>query len=315
MTSHESGDASGSLVSRYGPGAVIAIVLGIFSILSLNVTNSIDASAQSLGLKPKTEAQKQAEAAKQAAAVAELGKIKTYDAARWHPIHFKPQIDTASDAECLACHKEVLSTNVRTAAIAGVKASEVEAWYQTLDTYAGEQATFHQRHMSTPMAKQLMNLSCTFCHQGNDPREEAAGSSATTTMQSAPHDLRKMVSSKDTCLLCHGSFPAASMGLEGKWSDLREGMESADAPNGCLTCHADQFRTVRHKVTYLKGDAIEAAAKAGSSDTCFGCHGGRSWYRISYPYPRHAWPGMDTSSVPDWAKDRPTQSDARYQIK
>lgn len=256
-----------------------------------------------------------AKPANEAGDPAALAKIKDYDAARWHPIHFKPLIDTATNEQCLACHGEVLSTKVRSASIAGVKASEVEAWYQTLDTYAGAQETFHARHLTTPMAKQVMNLSCTFCHQGNDPREEAAGSSATTTQSNlGTFNLRKMVNTSNTCLLCHGKFPAESMGLEGKWSDLREGMESADAPNGCLTCHADQFRTVRHQVTYLKPEAIEEAAKKGSSDLCFGCHGGRQWYRTSFPYPRHAWPGMDTSSVPDWAKNRPTESDAKYRL-
>jgi len=47
---------------------------------------------------------------------------------------------------------------------------------------------------------------------------------------------------------------------------------------------------------------------------CFGCHGGRSWYRISYPYPRHAWPLMDAETVPDWATDRPTESKPEYQL-
>ena len=70
------------------------------------------------------------------------------------------------------------------------------------------------------------------------------------------------------------------------------------------------FRTNRHNVTYLKAAGIENLAQAGS-DTCYGCHGGRAWYRISYPYPRHAWPGMDPE-VPEWAKDRPTASDPRY---
>lgn len=322
--SHDGGRQNGpdttSVVKRILPAAAMTIVLGVFSILSFQLTNGIDASAQSLGLKPKSERQRLAELAeakaKEADAVAALKKIKDYDAARWHPIHFAPRIEKASDGECLACHAEVLKQDVRSASVAGVKADSVEAWYQTLDTYKGPQATFHQRHMSTPMAKELMNLSCNFCHKGNDPREEAAGSSATTTLSATgKHDLRKMVSTTDTCLLCHGAFPAQNMGLDGKWSELREGMESAEAPNGCLTCHADQFRTVRHQVSYLKADAIEAAAKAGSSDVCYGCHGGRQWYRISYPYPRHAWPGMDTSSVPDWAKNRPAQSDARYQLK
>ena len=319
MTSQDSGLPSGAAPpsgvksNAVWPGAAgLALVIGVFALLSWKVTSSIEASAQSLGLKPKTEAQAQAEAA---AAIAEFSKITSYDAARWHPIHFKPQIDKASDAQCLACHSEVLKDKVRTASIAGVKSADVEAWYQTLDTYAGPQATFHQRHLTTPMAKQFMNLSCTFCHQGNDPREEAGGSSATTTIAATgKHDLRKMVVTAESCLLCHGKFPAESMGLEGKWSDLREGMESAEAPNGCLTCHAEQFRTVRHQVTYLNAEAIETAAKKGSSDLCLGCHGGRQWYRTSYPYPRHAWPGMDTSAVPDWAKNRPTESDARYRV-
>ena len=99
-----------------------------------------------------------------------------------------------------------------------------------------------------------------------------------------------------------------------RWHQLRDDLETADTPNGCLSCHAEQFRTVRHQVSYLKPDAIEAAAQAGSSDTCYGCHGGRSWYRNSYPYPRHPWPGMD-AAVPDWAKSRPTASDSRYAIR
>ena len=78
-----------------------------------------------------------------------------------------------------------------------------------------------------------------------------------------------------------------------------------------LTCHA-AIRTNRHQVSYLKAEAIEAAG-AKNADTCYGCHGGRSWYRISYPYPRHAWEGM-APEVPDWAKDRPTESEARFLI-
>lgn len=247
------------------------------------------------------------------AAVAALKGITDYQAAKWHPIHFKPQIDRATDAECLACHSEVLSSKVRATSPAGVKAQTAVAWYQTLDTYKGDQETFHARHLTTPLAKEVMNMKCTFCHQGNDPREEAPGSSATTPSATVgAMRLRKMADSSNTCLLCHGQFPATNMGLEGKWHELREGMESAEAPNGCLTCHAEQFRTVRHQVNYLKGDAIEAAAKT-SSDLCFGCHGGRAWYRNSYPYPRHSWPGMDPTA-PDWAKGRPAQSRPEHLI-
>jgi len=102
------------------------------------------------------------------------------------------------------------------------------------------------------------------------------------------------------------------MGLEGTWPKIRTDLESPEVPNGCLSCHAENFRTIRHQVTYLKPDAIEKLAK-DNSDVCYGCHGGRQWYRISYSYPRHAWPNMP-EELPDWAASRPTQSDARFQL-
>jgi hypothetical protein len=163
--------------------------------------------------------------------------------------------------------------------------------------------------MATQYAKSVMSLKCTFCHKGNDPREEAPGGSATqpASVASACFTLRKMVNPSETCLLCHGRFPGENMGFDNQpWHMMREGMETPEAPNGCLTCHAGQFRTVRHQVNYLDAKAIEDLAKT-KADTCFGCHGGRAWYRNSYPYPRHAWPGMDPA-VPDWAKGRPTES-------
>jgi hypothetical protein len=79
--------------------------------------------------------------------------------------------------------------------------------------------------------------------------------------------------------------------------------------NNCLLCHAG-IRTNRHQVNYLNAAEIEKLG-AQSGDTCFGCHGGRSWYRISYPYPRHKWEGMP-ADTPDWAKNRPTESDVRF---
>jgi hypothetical protein len=249
----------------------------------------------------------------QAFDVAALKKITDYERARYHPLHFKPAVETATNAQCLACHDEILKRKVRTKSPAGVDAKSALAWYETLDTYNGPQDTFHARHLTTAFSKQVMNLKCNFCHQGNDPRDEAPGSSATT--QNSGYTLRKVVDPSDTCLKCHGKFPSQSMGFDTQtWPELRKDMENADAPNGCLTCHAEQFRTVRHQVTYLNADKIEALAKAGSSDSCYGCHGGRAWYRISYPYPRHPWPGMD-KETPDWAKGRPTASDARYAIK
>jgi hypothetical protein len=242
---------------------------------------------------------------------AELAKITDYQAARWHKLHFKPDSETATNEQCLACHQEVLKDKPREASPAGLKASDAEAWYQTLDTYSGGQETFHARHLTSAFAKEVMNLNCTFCHQGADPREKAPGSSATGLAKDAPFTLRKTVNPSGTCLRCHGQFPNQNMGLD-PWVQVREGLESPETPNGCLTCHAEQFRTVRHQVSYLNADAIEKLAKT-SADVCYGCHGGRSWYRTSYPYPRHPWPGMD-AAVPDWAKDRPAESDAKYRL-
>lgn len=227
--------------------------------------------------------------------------------ATYDPTHFKPAIDTATDAQCLACHREVLDDKVRERSPAGISAAASKAWYQQLSTYAGDQDTFHRRHLVTPMAKELMNLRCTTCHQGSDPREEAPGSSATAMPQSTDaFTLRKQVNPETTCLKCHGQMNIQVMGLPSHWHESKDMFG-----NSCLTCHA-AIRTTRHQVTYLKAEAIEAAG-ARNADTCYGCHGGRSWYRIAYPYPRHAWDGM-APEVPEWAKDRPTESEARFRM-
>lgn len=232
---------------------------------------------------------------------AEKNNEKNYDQARWDPIHFKPAIDQATNDQCLSCHQEVLSHKIRTNSPAGVKAEQTLAWYQTLDTYEGEQESFHSRHLSTPMAKKLMNMKCSTCHQGNDLREETSGGHLTAQEGLT---LRKMVD-PDVCLMCHGKFDYKVMaGLPGPWTESRDLFQ-----NNCLACHA-AFRTKRHEVNFLNAEAIEEAGKE-SGDACFGCHGGRSWYRISYPYPRHEWAGM-APTVPDWAKDRPTESQARF---
>ncbi|MFN4149232.1 MAG: hypothetical protein ACK4E4_06760, partial [Rhodocyclaceae bacterium] len=220
-------------------------------------------------------------------------------------------IDTATDDQCLACHKEILEDRVRDASPAGIKAANAKAWYQRLATYEGDQETFHRRHLVTPLAKKLMNLKCNTCHEGHDPREEAPGSSASQPQETTAFTLRKQVNPETTCLKCHGQMPAKEiMGLPGPWPEVKETFQ-----NDCLTCHA-AFRTNRHQVNYLNAEAIEEAAKAGQAtktggDVCYGCHGGRAWYRIAYPYPRHPWPGM-APEVPDWAKNRPTQSEARF---
>lgn len=230
---------------------------------------------------------------------------KDYLRAVYDPIHFQPAIANAQDDQCLACHKEILDDKVRPASPAGVKASTSKAWYQQLSTYTGDQDTFHRRHLTTPLAKELMALRCTTCHQGHDPREEAPGSSATGVAQSsADFTLRKQVNPEATCLKCHGQMPTQLMGLPAPWPESKSLFGDT-----CMTCHV-AIRTTRHQVNYLKADAIEFAGKK-NADVCYGCHGGRAWYRISYPYPRHPWPGM-APEIPDWAQDRPTQSEARF---
>ena len=118
--------------------------------------------------------------------------------------------------------------------------------------------------------------------------------------------LRKQVDVETTCLKCHGQMNTAIMGLPAPWPESK-----AVFGDSCLTCHA-AIRTRRHQVTYLNAAAIEAAGQQ-NADTCYGCHGGRAWYGMSYPYPRHAWADMP-ADLPDWAKDRPTQSEARFQL-
>ncbi len=227
--------------------------------------------------------------------------------ATYDPIHFRPAIETARDEQCLACHREVLDDKVRETSPAGINASTSKAWYQRLSTYAGDQDTFHRRHLKTAMAKDLMNFSCTTCHQGNDPRDEAQGTSATGTPQSDNgFTLRKAVNTEKTCLQCHGPMNVKVMGLPGPWPESKEMFGDS-----CLTCHA-AIRTNRHQVSYLKAEAIEAAGQK-NADVCFGCHGGRAWYRIEYPYPRHPWEGM-ALEAPDWAKDRPLVSEARFAL-
>ncbi len=224
-----------------------------------------------------------------------------YQAAKWDPIHFKPNIETATDQQCLGCHQEILDRKTLKASPAGVKSDEVLAWYQTLNTYEGEQETFHRRHLVTDYSKKLMKLKCNTCHQGNDPREETANSSANSDSTLTQ---RKMVNPK-TCLMCHGQFNWERMaGLTGPWPKSRDMFQ-----NNCMICHA-AIRTNRHQVNFLKADTIEQAGKT-NGDVCYGCHGGRAWYRTEYPYPRHPWQGM-APEIPEWAKGRPTESEARF---
>lgn len=227
--------------------------------------------------------------------------------ATYDPIHFRPAIETARDEQCLACHREVLDDKVRETSPAGINASTSKAWYQRLSTYAGDQDTFHRRHLKTAMAKDLMNFSCTTCHQ-----EMTRATKRRVLRRPVRHraitgsPLRKTVNTEQTCLQCHGPMNVKVMGLPGPWPESKEMFGDS-----CLTCHA-AIRTNRHQVSYLKAEAIEAAGQK-NADVCFGCHGGRAWYRIEYPYPRHPWEGM-ALEVPDWAKDRPLVSEARFAL-
>ena len=226
-----------------------------------------------------------------------------YHRAMWNPLHFPPAIDTATNDQCLQCHQEILDRKVLPSTLSKVSAESVRAWYQTLTTYEGPQETFHRRHLATPMASNLMNLQCTTCHQGSDSREEAFSPPDTENTRST---LRKQVN-PDVCLMCHGGSDYQIMGLPSPWSESREMFQ-----DNCLLCHSG-IRTNRHQVNFLNAEAIEAAGK-DNSDVCYGCHGGRQWYRIAYPYPRHAWDGM-AEEIPDWAKDRPTESHPRFSLK
>jgi nitrate/TMAO reductase-like tetraheme cytochrome c subunit len=230
---------------------------------------------------------------------------RDYIRAIYSPLHFRPAIERATDQQCLECHQEILGDRVRETSPAGVKAALTKAWYQQLDTYAGDQETFHRRHLETPLAKRLMKLACNTCHEGHSSREEAP---IPPVSANAGYTLRKQVNPETTCLKCHGQMPYQNMGLPAPWPESK-----ATFANNCLVCHA-AIRTTRHQVTYLDAAAIEKAAEEQGGDVCYGCHGGRAWYRIPYPYPRHAWPDMP-ADVPEWAKGRPTASEPKFQIQ
>lgn len=220
---------------------------------------------------------------------------------RWNAIHFKPAIDQATNQQCLVCHADVLERNVLKTSPAGVKSSEALAWYQTLETYEGEQQTFHQRHLTSKTAKELMDLKCSTCHQGHDPGVEI---SYLTQSEQVKQPINTLVET-NICLMCHGKFDSTTMpGVAGDWVQVRDTFGGS-----CMVCHTI-FRTKRHQVNYLNPVAIEKAGHS-NSDSCYGCHGGRSWYSVAYSYPRHKWLGMGLA-VPDWAKNRPLVSKPRF---
>lgn len=219
-------------------------------------------------------------------------RIPIYDQARWDPIHFKPAIAQATDEQCLACHQEVLDRKPLQQSPAGIKADDTMAWYQTLSTYSGDQSTFHWRHIVSPYSQSVMDMKCNTCHQGNDPRDETSSTSST---DQPGLTMRKMVDPY-VCAMCHGQFNTKKMGIPESWYK-----SSHLFGDNCLTCHA-AIRTERHKHTkFLKAADIEDLGKQ-DSDACFGCHGGRAWYRIVFPYLQPDWPGW--GSVPEGMSER-----------
>ncbi|MDQ2088930.1 hypothetical protein [Marimonas arenosa] len=326
---------SSKVPRRYSPWGAMVLGLaigGLTAISPLKGTPAMAAEGDAVEIEPvpypegvtyanpteRTD-EEQVEIDKRVMALSSLAATLDYERARYHPLHFPPAAADASNEECLVCHQEILTRKPRQSAPAGVPITATLAWYQTLDTYAGDQESFHYRHLESEFAKEVMNLECNFCHKGNDPREESPDMVPTRAALSAgtspEFTLRKMVNPSETCLRCHGAFPEPEiMGLDGPWHEVRADWEYPEAPNGCLSCHAETFRTVRHGVSYLNAENIERIARESSSDTCYGCHGGRSWYRISYPYPRHTWPELYDDEIPEWAVGRPTESDPEYAL-
>ncbi len=237
--------------------------------------------------------------------------------ARMDPLHFKPAIETATNEQCLQCHQEILQRKPREVTQAGVKSEDTLAWYQTVHTYVGKQDTFHRRHLRHLLAESdplnapddadpppiLMTLNCNTCHQGHNINKEVTSDVHSSYSQPA---FGKKVAT-ETCLMCHGKFDYNTMpGITGPW------LEVADAfSNNCMACHSI-FRTNSHNVNFLNKEGIQQAG-ATDGETCFGCHGGRSWYKIAYPYARNPWPGM-SPIIPHWAKDRATKSRPRFLI-
>lgn len=228
--------------------------------------------------------------------------VGSYHQAVWHPIHFYPDIDLASNEQCLSCHQEIIEREVLPQTKAGVATNSLQSWYQTLTVYSGVQESFHRRHLVTPLAKNLMDMKCTTCHQGWNPGEEAV---IPPDANNTRFTLRKTVN-PEICLMCHGKDSYQVMALPSPWQESRDIFQ-----DNCLLCHQN-IRTTRHQVNFLNAEAIEKAGKE-NADTCYGCHGGRAWYRISNPYPRNAWESM-AKEIPAWAKHRRTQSEPRFRL-
>ena len=150
-----------------------------------------------------------------------------------------------------------------------------------------------------------MNLRC-HLPPGARSARGGAGIVATASPQATTDfTLRKQVDVETTCLKCHGQMNTVIMGLPGPWPESK-----ASVRNGCLTCHAISARPP-------SGDLPECQRPSkrpgrNNADTCYGCHGGRAWYRIAYPI--RATPGRHAGRRAGLGKGQPTQSEARFQL-
>lgn len=175
----------------------------------------------------------------------------------------------SADGRCRACHANQLDHVPRRTSPAGLDRDDARAPYQRLDTYAGEQSSFHWRHRNSPYASEVMRMQCQSCHLGRDPDLPALQADDPRY----PVALRKRVNPA-LCVNCHGQFPDHRAAFAGNWAQARNQFDG-----NCLVCHqADATR--RHRSPLLAREEIERRG-ARSGDACYGCHGGRAWYAVS----------------------------------
>lgn len=189
-----------------------------------------------------------------------------YERARLSDVHIDSAKKGIQDSACLACHQEIFDAEgaVLAAIDPAIDLSKLKPWYQDVTTYQGPQLRFHYRHLKTPLATSIMDLSCVFCHENTEVR-------ATYPGEDSGGSFRKQVSG-ETCLLCHGQFPQAH---RMSWPALQTAVGGQD----CLACHnAETLRNVVKKVDYLQADKIVAQGQDNAA-LCYGCHGGRAWYQ------------------------------------
>jgi hypothetical protein len=183
--------------------------------------------------------------------------------ASYSPLHFKPAIDTATDAQCLACHKEVLEDKPRVASPAGVRAADSIAWYQRTSTYSGEQDSFPSPAPGDADGAGLDEPALHHLPSGPGPARGSAGllgdgdaPDRSPASPCASRSIRKPPASSAT----------ASFRPRRSWACPARGPRSRTCSRTTAwRCHA-AIRTNRHQVSYLNADAIEAAAREGTAN-------------------------------------------------